>query len=167
MALFGYNNCCGGRGALRGAVAAVLLTAAGALAQNPPPVQYYYLPFPEDQVLTALQAIAVNNTQSQYTPKDPIQSYISLAVFANDTVIYYDQWENGFDDDIANPKNIYSAANPGGTQIWGDGNPANGYPPGHADDLLGSGDIIILDNEVVTTTRQAVIDFDGGEFMAK
>ena len=32
--------------------------------------------------------------------------------------------------------NLYSGGNPGGTQIWGDGNTANGFPPGVPSDVI-------------------------------
>lgn len=48
---------------------------------------------------------------------------------ANGTIVYYDQWENGYDSDIANPLNLYSGSNTGGTQIWGDGIASNGCVP--------------------------------------
>ena len=86
---------------------------------NRPPVQTFYLPIPENDLLTALKII--ENGRSATPPTDPMQTYVSLAVFVDGTVIYYDQWENGYDRDIANPNNLYSASNLGGTQIWGDG----------------------------------------------
>ena len=105
------------------AVAATLLFAAvPAFAANPAPVQLFYVPFPEDQLLQGLQAIERRPAR----PTNPVTTYISIAAVANNTIIYYDQWENGYDTDIANPLNLYSGGNPGGTQIWGDGNPANG-----------------------------------------
>ena len=103
-------------------LAVALLAGSLAWAQNPPPVQTYYVPFPEDDTYTALKAIA-NATAG------PMISYISIAVLASNTFIYYDQWENGYDPYIAGPENLYSTINPGGTQIWGDGDPANGFPP--------------------------------------
>ena len=66
------------------------------------------------------------------------------------TIIYYDQWENGFDADIANPINIYSVGIPGCTQIWGDGNSANGFPPGIPRDIIYSGTVIVLNNPINT-----------------
>ena len=47
---------------------------AGALA---PPVQYYYVPFPEGQLLQGLQAIASGGSGS--TPASPVTTYISIA----------------------------------------------------------------------------------------
>jgi hypothetical protein len=121
--------------------AALLGVAPGAFATNEKPVQTYYVPYQEDQLLTAFQAIA-NNTN----PTSPVMSYVTISALANSTIIYYDQWENGYDPDIANRINIYSASNPGGTQIWGDGNQANGYPPGDTSDTINAGTVINLSN---------------------
>lgn len=119
-------------------------------------------------MLLALNTIATNQTQAGgYKPSDPIQSYVSIAIFADSTRIYYDQWENGFDPSISTPTNLYNAAtNPGGTQIWGDGDLSNGYPPGYTNDLLMAGKVVLLTNAVVTTSRGNSIYFDGGDKIA-
>ncbi len=81
--------------------------------------------------------------------------------------IFYDQWENGYDVDLANTLDVYNATtNPDGTQIWGDGNTANGAAPGISGDIIDAGTVIQLESSVVTTTRQSVIDFDGGDKIA-
>ncbi|HPO57015.1 MAG TPA: SdrD B-like domain-containing protein [Ignavibacteriaceae bacterium] len=129
---------------------------------NPVPVQYFYLPFPENQILTYMRTITAG--QGTY-PSNPIQSYISISAIANHTIIYFDQWENGYDSDISNPHNIYSPSNLGGTQIWGDGNTANGAPPGVPTDLINAGTVILLNNPV-TTTNLLGIDFDGRDKIA-
>lgn len=140
----------------------ILSGTARAQSSNAVPVQFFYIPIPEDQlfqVLTTVQA-------GQGTPvSNPMQTYISVAALASNTVIYYDQWENGFDPDIANPLNLYSNSNPGGTQIWGDGNPANGAPPGIPSDIINAGTVIVLSNPVNSNNRLA-IDFDGGDKIA-
>ena len=141
-------------------------TASCVWSANESPVQTFYIPRPEDEMLQSLQTIAAGIT-GEWQPTDPIQSYVSIAVFADNTVIYYDQWENGFDPDIANPTNRYNAlTNPGGTQIWGDGDPSNGYPPGYTTDVLSAGDVVLLTNAVVSASRGSVIDFDGGDKIA-
>ena len=61
---------------------------------------------------------------------------------------------------------LYSESNPGGTQIWGDGDPSNGIPPGFDVDILKPGDVITLTNNVETTNRKDVIKFDGGDKLA-
>jgi uncharacterized repeat protein (TIGR01451 family) len=150
-------------------LAATVPLAPAALAANPPPVQTYYVPFPEDQVLDSLQTIKPTGTT---TPTDPIQTYISIAAIADNTYVYYDQWEDGYEADIANPTNLL----PGGTtEIWGDGSAANGCPPNinstaivcsDAVDVLNAGDVILLSNPVTSTTTASVIDFDGKDKFA-
>src|SRR5690606_13073115 len=56
--------------------------------------------------------------------------------------------------------------NLGGTQIWGNGNAADGAPPGLPGDIINAGTVILLYNSVVTTTLQSVIDFDGRDKFA-
>ncbi len=139
------------------AIICLLALPAAAVAM---PVQFFYVPFPEDQLLTLMDTI---NTAAA----DPVTSYITIAAVANHTIIYYDQWENGYDIDIANTYNIYTASNTGGTQIWGDGNPANGAPPGIPGDVINAGTVIHLTNDIYVATRQSIeYDFDGGDKIA-
>lgn len=123
-------------------------------AANSAPVQIFFVPLPEDQVRTSFLQI-YNGTGAT------MHGVIGLSVTANNTLIYYDQWENGYDTDIANPTNLYSASNPGGTQIWGDGNPANGVPPGIASDLLNAGAVIVLENDIPIPRNPTTIFYDG------
>jgi hypothetical protein len=137
-----------------------VLTGGQAHAVNPPPVQLFYVPFPEDQLLQGLRGINAAN------PTNPVTTYIALSVVANGTIVYYDQWENGYDADIANPANLHSSpGNTGGTQIWGDGNPANGAPPGLPGDILDAGTVVILNN-TFNTTNMLAIDYDGRDKIA-
>ncbi len=117
--------------------------APTALAANPDPVQYYYVPFTEDQLLDALDTVNAEAVT-------PVINHITLTAVANNTLVYYDQWENGYDIDTANPANLYSSTNTGGTQIWGDGNAANGLCPGTSDDLITAGMVIDLTNPAPT-----------------
>ena len=137
-----------------------LLTGGEALAVNPTPVQLFYVPFPEDQLLQGLQQINAAN------PTNPVTTYIALSVVADGTIVYYDHWENGYDADIANPANLYAnPGNLGGTQIWGDGDPSNGAPPLLPGDLLDAGTVVILNN-TFSTTNLLAIDFDGRDKIA-
>ncbi len=144
-----------------GLVLATLVGLVTAPSAQAAPVQFYYIPFPEEQLLTAFRSVAGDTT-----PSSPITSYITITAIGDSTIIYYDQWENGFDIDIANTLNVYSSTNQGGTQIWGDGNPVNGAPPGIASDIINAGTVIDLNNTVVVPRDPSTICFDGGDKFA-
>ena len=151
---------CGRRGfrrwlALPGMLALwLLLTSTPLFAANPPPVQIFYVPAPEDDAFAALQGIFPGSSPFPIT--EPMVSFTSISVIAEGTILYYDQWEDGYEIDISNPTQA-------STQVWGDGNPANGAPPGFAGDTFGSNAVIILRSNVNLATRQSVVDFDGGD----
>jgi hypothetical protein len=146
------------------AVVAVLWTPV-AQAINPQPIQTFFLTLPEDQVRTSLYAITTATGMT-------MRSVTGVSITADNTIIYYDQWENGYDLDIANPINNYSSpGNLGGTQVWGNGNAADGCAPNtdgatpltctNANDVLNSGDVIVLDNLAPLPRNPAAILFDG------
>lgn len=136
------------------ALGVLLATFLGATAANPATVQIFYLPLPEDQVRTSFLAIYSGTGATMHT-------IIGISITADGSILYYDQWENGYDADLANPTNLYSASNLGGTQIWGDGNAANGAPPGIPTDLLNAGTIITLENDIAIPRNPATIQYDG------
>jgi hypothetical protein len=96
-------------------------------------VQTYFIPLPEDQILQTFKLI---NGDAIY----PVSTLISIAIATNGTKIYYDHWEDGYDDDPTNPASS--------TLIWGDGDTSNGQPPDFTSDVLNGGNIIILSNDV-------------------
>ncbi len=145
------------------------LPLPSALADNPAPVQTFYVTLPEADALTVLSSI---NSDA----RSPIVTYFSIAVGVNGTYVYYDQWENGYDSDIANPTNLYTAGNLGGTQIWGNGTCADGFPPNKNGtsytltdcnnapatvDAFIAGDVVIPSSQVVVPRNQNTIYFDG------
>jgi uncharacterized repeat protein (TIGR01451 family) len=134
----------------------VFITWKPASSANPSPLQTYYMSLPEDDVLDMFYDDGGGNTA-----RSPVRSVTYIAIGTDDTRVYYDQWEDGgYDADIANPgTNVYAAGtNPDGTQIWGDGDLANGCPPyinntpnpclTTTDDQLASGQVVVLDNSV-------------------
>lgn len=140
------------------------------LAQNPAPVQTFYVPLPEPHMLTVLRELSTGlAANTNYYPANPMTRYIGISVIGKGTIIYYDQMENGYEADIANPTSIYDAVtNPSGTQIWGDGDPSNGAPPGIPSDLLEGGTTIILDGEMNTPGEPTAASpkFNGGDKIA-
>ncbi|HPK36921.1 MAG TPA: hypothetical protein PLH01_01445, partial [Kiritimatiellia bacterium] len=114
-------------------------------------VHEFYLPLPEAQVLKAF-----NTLDGLGQVKAPIDSVTSIVVTGPDTIIHYDHWEDGYEVDINNP------AQPT-TRIWGDGNDANGIPPGYASDPMGlpQGAVISLRNNVNLPRNPSQILYDG------
>lgn len=112
-------------------------------------VQEFYLPMPEQQISMALNTI-VPNTDSTQT------SIYSIVVTGDGTVVVYDQWEDGYETDLGNPTQA-------STKIWGDGNDANGIPPGFAHDPVGlpAGTVLTLTNNVTQPRNPSVLLYDG------
>ncbi len=120
-------------------------------------VETYFIPIPEDQVLAALNGIVPSSCSTSGTPSDPVSTYISIGIVETGTIIYYDHYEvDGFEANLSDP--VQSS-----TEIWGDNIDGNGKPPGYATDYLIAGQNIILENEVITSTRTTVVDYDGGD----
>jgi len=120
-------------------------------------IEVYYIPFQEDQILTTLEKhYPVDCPEVRPLPQDPISTYVSIGVAESGTIIHFDHWEDGFEPNLGFPIQ-------GTTEIWGDGDPSNGIAPGYSVDYFAAGNIIVLDNDVVSTTRASVIDFDGGD----
>lgn len=130
-------------------LAAVILPAA---ADNPPPTQVFYIPFAEDNQLDGFASI--NGVAG-----DPLAVFVTFSTVADETVIYYDHWEDGYEADISNP--VQST-----TLVFGDGDPSNGYPPGNAADLISAGTVFDLRNFVDTSTLGEVIDYDARDKVA-
>ncbi len=83
-----------------------------------------------------------------------IKSTISIVVPTAGTIIVYDQWEDGYEADPSNPVQA-------STQIWGDGNPAHGQPPGYPTNVLPAGAVIKLQNVVSLPRAAGTLAYDG------
>ncbi len=146
---------------MRTLIGALLFGFTSVLWAGPEPVQYFYLPLPEASMQRTLAELQPTRSIGQ-----TMRSVTSLTTTRDTTIIYYDHWENGYDIDIANPVNIYSASNPGGTQIWGDNDPSNGIPPGFATDIIDADAVIALTNDVPTPRNVSNILFDARDKLA-
>jgi len=89
-----------------------------------------------------------------------IETTISIAVHRSGAIIFYDQWEDDLEPNLTAP--VQST-----TQVWGDGDPANGIPPDFTTDELNNGDVIILRNVVELDDTghrdRGQFFFDGGD----
>jgi uncharacterized repeat protein (TIGR01451 family) len=137
---------------LRLSRAGVLLATALALplpAAAVPVVQEWYVPQPEAQLRTDYLVLAPNTNST-------CDSVIALTVPIAGTKIVFDHWEDGYETDLSNPVQTT-------TQIWGDGNNANGLPPGYANDpaSFSAGSVITMRNNVPLPRNAANILYDG------
>jgi hypothetical protein len=108
----------------------------------------------------------VFKTLSNDNLKPPVITMLSVTISTDNTVIWYDHWEDGFDVDVAS-KTIPLAAK---TEVWGDGNSANGCAPiaglvcNNANDVLKAGTAIVIQNEVpILPRKKSVFVYDGGD----
>ncbi len=96
--------------------------------QGPAVVETYFVPWPEDQVWTAMGTIFTSScscyssfVQDNYDafPRQPMVGYTGITIVDAGTVVTYDQWEDGYDPTITFPSQST-------TQVWGDGNLTTG-----------------------------------------
>jgi uncharacterized repeat protein (TIGR01451 family) len=113
-------------------------------------LQTFYIPMPEAQMALPLQTLVNSNSFAS------MLTVISISASANGTLIYYDHWEDGYESNLLNPTQST-------TQVWGDGNPANGMPPGHTNDVINAGTVIHPENTVPLPRNPAHIFYDGGD----
>jgi VCBS repeat-containing protein len=140
--------------AFRSRLILFLLVLVSGAAQASTLVQEFYLPMPEAQVYQAESTIQTGISTTQ-------NSIYSIVVTGNGTQIYYDQWEDGYEINLNSPSQAT-------TQIWGDGNDANGKPPGFATDPLGlpAGTVIMLTNNVPLPRNPSIQLFDARDRIA-
>lgn len=139
---------------IRGGIAQRSVAAA---TDVPIPAQTFFVPFPEDDLMRDTFKI-INSVAGGL-----VQSMISIVISTPNTVVWYDHWEDGFEDDVTKP--IRSS-----TQIWGDGDPSNGCAPGispctSSTDILTAGQAIVIQNGVTADSakRGQEKKFDGGD----
>ncbi len=124
----------------------------------------FYVPFPADIIDDQLER-GVSDDNGVNPPRtvddfinQPVVTTISIAVHRNDTIIYYDQWEDGYEVDLTFPTQT-------STLVWGDNDPTNGVAPGFPanDPPLQAGDIITLQNPITLPRDSSQARFDGGD----
>lgn len=145
------NLFCAGRVSRGSPLLAGLLAGfftAGA-TQALPIAQEWFVPQPEAQIRQDYLVLASNTN----TITDTV---IAVTIPIPGTKIVLDQWEDGYEVDLGNP--VQSSS-----QIWGDGNDANGKPPGYTNDPASftAGSVIIMRNQVPLPRNPAILLYDG------
>ena len=107
------------------------------------------------------------NTETSMTRNRPMSSslrtVVSIVPNANNTIICYDHWEDGYD------KGVGSGSAQPTTEVWGDGDHSNGCAPHvtsctNANDThFQAGDFILLENWVDPSSSRSLSDvkYDG------
>lgn len=124
----------------------------GALAVGDPIAQSYFVPLPETNLRGSYATLYAATSQQ-------IQSIVSIATSSLNTIVVYDQAEDGYEADLNNPTQS-------STRIWGDGIASNGVAPGFADDRIPVGGSIVLQNRVDLPRDTGDLLFDGGDRIA-
>ena len=85
-----------------------------------------------------------------------MESVVSVVTGTSGTKVVYDHWEDGYEIDLHGPSQST-------TQIWGDGNDANGIAPGFGSDPngLAAGAVIALRNQVSLPRNPSLVLYDG------
>jgi uncharacterized repeat protein (TIGR01451 family) len=122
------------------------------------PSQTFYVPLPEEDLFQETFK-QINEGRAEA----PVTSLISLAISTTGTVIWYDHWEDGYEEDVTSP--IMST-----TQVWGDNDASNGCAPNvgvctDAADKFDAGDSVVIENlvELDPGRNEVNIRFDGGD----
>lgn len=101
----------------------------------------FFIPMPEtaffDQTFRAISTAS----------RSPVNTLISVTISTNGTIVYWDHWEDGYENPLI--PSMQST-----TEVWGDGNAANGCAPipgrscTNANDRLFAGQAIVIQNDV-------------------
>lgn len=133
----------------------VLLPGASPVSALPVPVFTMYVPFEDQQVSDGLESIFGPGGNF-----DDTVSTIDITAAADDSIIYWDHWEDGYETEIYNP------AVGSSTQVWGDNDNSNGTTPGAATDDVDAGTVIFLQNTVALPRDSNDFAFDGRDKVA-
>ena len=126
------------------------------------PVQFFFTPVKEAQLLPLL-----NQTSGNGAPASPMHTVLSMVATRDNTIVYYDHWEDGFEANLGSP--VQST-----TLVLGDGIASNGCagayfptpvtPCNNANDVINAGNILNKreDNIVIPRVASSVY-WDGGD----
>lgn len=134
------------------------------------PTQTFFVPLPENDVFFDMfrKINGDKDSAGNYLVDGKMISLISVAISTDNTVIWYDHWEDGYEANVK-ATTLQSAR----TQIWGDGKASNGCRPDivncrDGDDYLNAGDSFVISNSMAiprtaTNWFQDGLKMDGGD----
>lgn len=122
---------------------------------GPVPMQTFFLPLPEEATYNTM--FKVINAAAL---KPPVQTMFSVSISVDNTVVWYDHWEDGYELDVTSPNKTT-------TEVWGDRDASNGCSPTikvpctDANDFLIAGDSIVKQNAIEIPRDPKLIKYDG------
>src|SRR3954469_5277350 len=140
------------------ATSVVLVINADPARAGPPAVVTGFVPLPANEFRQALLNVDPGAAAT-------LDFAVGITNVGDGAVIYYDHWEDGFEADISNPVQA-------STEVWGDGNAANGDAAVNrcrtdcSGDRLTAGDVFVLHNVVPTPRIPVLTLFDGRDKVA-
>ena len=122
------------------------------------PLQTFFIPLPEASMFDDM-FYQINSNKAE----GHVESLIAVAISIDNTVIWYDHWEDGYET-------YAPAATAASTEVWGDGNQANGCAPNvdpctDENDKLNAGTSVVIQNTVELPRDASNIRYDGGDRM--
>ncbi|HDQ72784.1 MAG TPA: DUF11 domain-containing protein, partial [Chloroflexi bacterium] len=131
-----------GRGRDRCAILSIILCVVFFSFMIPTPVNALPAGFQEYLVMGDEYQIyrMFNDLRSSGSFNTEMVSIVTIVATSNGQQIYYDHWEDGYEEDIFNPTQPT-------TLVFGDGDPSNG-DSGHGNDTLAKGVVLTLKSSV-------------------
>ncbi|HET90442.1 MAG TPA: DUF11 domain-containing protein, partial [Chloroflexi bacterium] len=139
----------------------ILFNTPSTVQALPTGFQAYYILGNEEQIYNMFVHIDTYE-YGGIISSNQMRSVVTLVATADNQIIYYDHWEDGYEADIFNP--VQST-----TEVYGDGDPTNG---GSGSDILSVGDIVTLKSDgsgggvnavVPVDPRGTDVRYDGGD----
>lgn len=140
----------------------LFLWISPAYADPPPGIQEYLVLGYEHHLYRMYKHGGVPNSDLPAfgTGQGYMASVVDVTVTADNQIIFYDHWEDGYEADIFNPTKIGPIT---GTLVLGDGNPANGsaadFIPGRTTDILKAGDSLPFSSRTASEGNSAIAGF--------
>lgn len=114
------------------------------------------MPFPEEEMFKEM-FYQINPEKA----RPGIVTMLSIAISTDNTVLWYDHHEDGYEEAIVTPTSV-------STMVWGDRNAANGCSPNidpctDENDKLMAGDVVVVQNTVELPRKTSQLFYDGGD----
>eukprot|EP00808_Paulinella_micropora_P013969 g24782.t1 len=100
-------------------------------------IDKYFILLPADSLLKDFTAVTEPGSAATIATGVALNTATAISILHSKTIIVYDQWEDGYELDLRNPRQNT-------TQVWGDGDIRNGSPPRLPSDVVQTGSNLLL-----------------------